>query len=306
MTMESSDAVEKVRMTNFLIPLEEEGRLHGEFLSCLQCKFDEAYSLALEQLKHQHWNDCGEPTSDQLAYSRERQVIYQEEIRQLRQKLEAEFQEERRQQRRCAYQRWAQVLSAWQREKKTEYQRALAYYYDHYEGERLAPRIFSKCDDALRTNLGLEEEAAMRSPAAAMVKDQVVCLRDVLRRLKREVKKASEHAQCCLLQRDVYVSAARARVQQQYLGIVAEQQKELKMLQHWSMEMRRLELDAEERIATWEERCRRRSERIQCEKGEQLSFCTCSGGVDVARKAETAADVGSPIRFRKGLFDFLL
>ncbi|ESL08461.1 hypothetical protein TRSC58_03836 [Trypanosoma rangeli SC58] len=305
-TMESSDTVNKVWVESFLLPLEEEARLHSEFLSCLQCKFDEAYSLALEQVKQQHLNDCGEPTNDLLAYRREQQAIYQEEIQQLRQKLEAECQEERRQQRRCAYQRWAKVLSAWQKEKQTEYQRALEYYYGHYEGERLAPRIFSTCDDALQTNLGSEVEAAMRTPAAAMVRDQVVRLRDVLRRLKREVKKANEHAQSCLLQRDVYVSAVRARVQQQYLGIVAEQQKELKMLQHWSMEMRRLELDAEERIATWEERRRRRLEHMQCEKGEKQFSGSGSGGVDVARKAETAVDVGSSIRFQKGLFNFLL
>ncbi|RNF16254.1 uncharacterized protein Tco025E_05235 [Trypanosoma conorhini] len=306
MATESSDATARTQAKNSLLPLVEDARVRGEFVSFLHRKFEEAYSLALEQARQHHLRACSEPSGELLAFRRAQQTTHQEELAQLRQKLETEFQEERRQQRHRAYERWVQVLLTRKREKETEYKRALEHYYTHREGERPAPRIFSARDGATRTHFGSDEEAALRTPAAAMAEDQVVCLRRVLRRLQQEMKKASEHAQRCLLQREVSVSAAKARVQQRYLGLIAEQQNELKMLHYWYREIHRLELDAEERIAEWEEQRRRRQRHLQSEEGNQLLSSTSGGGGNDAGKGGAAVTAGSPVLFRGGLFDFLL
>ncbi|EKF39287.1 hypothetical protein MOQ_000494 [Trypanosoma cruzi marinkellei] len=304
---ELTEATERVQLRNSFLSVEQECKVRDELFSCLQCKFEEAYNLALEQAKQHQRNARDSHNSELLiAYRREQQAKHQEKLEEIKEKLEAEFREEQKEHRRRAYQRRVKVLLAQQSEKKTEYQNALEQYYTYREGGQPASGTFSTRDGSFQIRFTCEEEIALRTSAESMSKDQVMCLRIALHRLKKRVKMTEEHTQRCLSQRQNSVFAAKNRAQQQYLSIIAEQQNELRMLQHWYSEMQKLELEAKEIMRSYTEQRIRRQQHMQREKEGHVPSVTISNGEEGTGKGGSVLNAKSFNGFQRGLFDFLL
>ncbi|KAF8281210.1 hypothetical protein TcBrA4_0090290 [Trypanosoma cruzi] len=302
-----AEAIERVQLRNSLLSVEQECNLRDELSSCLQRKFEEVYHLALEK-ERQHQRNIRDSYNSELliAYRREQQANHQEQLEVLQQNLEAEFREEQKEQRRRAYQRRVKVLLTQQGEKKTEYQNALEQYYTYREGGQPASGTFSPHDGFFQVRFTCEEEIALRTSAESMSRDQVMCLRIALRRLKKRVKMTKEHTQRCLSQRQNSVFAARNRAQERYLSIIADQQNELRMLQHWHNEMQKLEREAKEIMRSYTEQRLRRQEHMQREKEGQVSSVTGSNGEEGTGKGGSAFNAKCSNGFQRGLFDLLL